>query len=405
MRMKKIIGLTYLHANQALATVTDYWCDNFSRLGHETISLDLNAPDGGKRLQELLSGGDVEFCFGQQGVGSRLTIGDESVWTHFRTPFLGMHADNPSCNIYNHFCDSPYVANLYQFECLFDIQKRYVKNAQFNDHIPYEIDWMGANNLMPFARRPLRIVFMKSGKSPAPYADNLNQVKPPLREALWAAVEKAWRDENLVICDLLAEAFKACGLDRAQYWNEFWGFADWIDNYIRCKRAADLVEWLKFQPGAVIVGDGWDFIDKTGAKAIFKPSVPALEARTLYEQAQYLCNTSPYGSNIIHERIYLGLGTLCYVLTDTNAWWDRHFAAIPSLCRFRWGEDWRARLEAALNDPQAGEKADSIAGLTRMIDKLNGTAQIPKIVATAGRVRDFAEQKLTLDQKQQVRGS
>jgi len=37
-------------------------------------------------------------------------------------------------------------------------------------------------------------------------------------------------------------------------------------------------------------------------------------------------------------------------------WWDRHFGDVPSLCRFRWGSDFRGQLEAALNDPQAAGK-------------------------------------------------
>ncbi len=201
-------------------------------------------------------------------------------------------------------------------------------------------------------------MFLKSGKSPLLCADQINQILEAfLRDAIWAAIDQASQNENLVICDLLQEAFAACGYDYRDFLAEFWGFAGLIEGYIRTKRAADLVEWLKFQPGAIIIGDGWDFIDKTGAKALFKPSIPGSTSPDLYSQTQFILNTSPYGSDIIHERVnswpcrHRG-----FVLSDTNAWWDEHFSDVPSLFRFRWNTNLDEQLQAALHDPHTPPK-------------------------------------------------
>jgi len=390
----KIIGLTYVHENQALAMATQCWCERFQReTGADAIVIDLKAIDGMQRLQTTLAKGDIDFCFGVQGVGSRLTIDSgESLWTHYQTPFLGFHYDSPSCNIYNHFCDSLYVANLYGFGCLFEIQQGYVKNAQINERIPYEVDPAERRGI-PFKDRPIRMSFLKSGKSPSTYADYLNQIKPPLREALWAAIEKAEKNENLLLCELISNAFKACGFDPTQHWAEFWGFADWIDNYIRSKRAADMVNWLKFQDGAVIIGEGWDFIDKTGAKAIFKRGIPAEEGISVYAQSQFVFNTSPYGSDIIHERVIIGLSDYCCVVSDTNAWWDEHFANVPALYRFRWGTDYGPKILEFINDPTAADKAQTTIGFHRIRETLGGHKQIPQIMKIAKKVRPFAQQK------------
>jgi hypothetical protein len=110
-----------------------------------------------------------------------------------------------------------------------------------------------------------------------------------------------------------------------------------LDLYSRRKRALDFVEWLKFQEGAVIIGAGWDFIDRTGVRAEFRAPLPMHESFPLYEQSQFVCNTNPYARDHIHERIVCGLAMGCCVLTDTNAWWDKNFADVPALTRLDWG--------------------------------------------------------------------
>jgi len=197
----------------------------------------------------------------------------------------------------------------------------------------------------------------------------------------------------LMICDLLAQAFLSCGHDHKEFWAEFWGFADIIDGYIRAKRATDMVEWLKFQEGAVIVGDGWDFIDKTGAKAIFKPSMPVVNACELFPQSQFTFNTSPYGYDIIHERVSIGLCNRSFVISDSNAWFDEHFVDVPQLFRFHWNRDLQEQLGDVINDPHVAEKADAGTGAQRIADTLFGHTQIPRLLNTAGAVRAFATDK------------
>jgi len=389
---RKILGLTYVSANQVLNLVSQNYALGLQSFGWDAVTVDLSSPDGARQLQNELQSGAVAFCFALQGVGSRLTMGNDgpSVWTHFKTPFLSLHHDNPCCNIYNHFGDSPYVANLYLFGCHHDIQKRFVKSDQLSALLPYELAGIPYEQDIRFKDRPIRHLFLKSGKSPAVFAEGINQVKEPLREALWAAIAKAEADENLTICDLLTEAFIASGHDPARYWAEFWGFADLIENYIRTRRAMRVVEWLKFQEGAVIIGDGWDFIDKTNTKAIFKPSVSGYEANRMYNQTQFVFNTSPYGYDLIHERIPLGLCNRACVVSDTNAWWDTHFADVPSLFRFHWGQDIAAQCAEAIHDPHAASAADSAIGARRVEEKLYGYNQMVRMPMIAEQVRAFA---------------
>ena len=389
--MAKVYGLFFVHENGVLSYVTQIWRDRFRRAGYEAESIDLNLSADVARLEGSLKYGEVAFCFGLQGVGSRLTVQNgESLWTRYRTPFLCLHHDSPSCNIYNHFCDSPYVANIYFFQCMYDLQVQFIKSNQINEPLQFEIEWLPLERGPSFQERPIKYVFVKSGQSPERYAENISKIKQPMRDAVWAAVEMAEKNENISIGKLVMDAFVACGLDATKFWREFWGFAGWIEGYIRCKRAADMVNWLKYKDGAVIVGDGWDFIDRDGAKAVFMPSMPMERVERFYLESQFTFNTSPFGRDIIHERVFQGLGFHSFVVSDANQWWDDNFAGVPALYRFHWGADLASSLDEVIHDPHAAEKAMSPIGVQRIKEKLYGQAAIPAMVGIVEKVRVFA---------------
>src|SRR5262249_5237891 len=137
----------------------------------------------------------------------------------------------------------------------------------------------------------------------------------------------------------------------------FWGIAQTMDIFLRRKRAIDFVDWLKRQQGAVIVGDGWDFIDRDGAKAEFRPSIPADEAFALYGQAKFVCNTNPYGRDIVHERILHGLLMWSNVITDGNAWLDHDMGDFTALRRFSWKHSLDDQLQPVLRDMEGARLA------------------------------------------------
>ena len=393
--MQKVLGLTYASENAVLEHATRSYIGRFHGHGIHAEILNLATPDAGAQIKAQLESGTVSFGFALQGVGSRLTIGpsETNLWTQYQTPFLSLHHDNPSCNVYNHCVDSRYVANLYLFESFLDVQTRYLRSHQINAWLPYEIDYMPCHQGLPFAERPLDLLFLKTGKEPRLYVDQLNQIVEPLREAVWAALDQAGQNENLVLFDLLAEAFRTCGYDPQNHQADFWGFADLMENYLRAQRAAQFVESLKHQKGALIMGDGWDFIDKTSAKAIFKPATAAHSAIELFPQTKIVCNTSPYGRDIIHERVTLGLCNHALVVSDTNAWWDKHFSDVPSLTRFRWKDDLSAVLNTVRQDPELADKAASPCGEKRVRDTLFRDTHIDRMLDIAAQVRAFAAQE------------
>src|SRR6202000_1538721 len=127
---------------------------------------------------------------------------------------------------------------------------------QVVETLPFQTGDVGASPI-PFRERPIKLLYLKSGESVEECEQNLNSIGQPLRDGIWQQLERAQKSPNLLVCDLVQELFGRFGLDRKAQFDLFWGCAPWRDMYLRRKRAADFVNWLKMQEGAVIIGSGW----------------------------------------------------------------------------------------------------------------------------------------------------
>jgi hypothetical protein len=321
---QRIIGLTYVSGYNALQNSAAWYAKLLAEKGYETEILNLSAPDGVATLEAKLRAGDVAFCFAPQGVGSRLGHNERTIWEHYRVPFIGIHIDNPCYNIFNHFSNTRYVANFYFYESFADIYNRYISAGQVVESGILQLGNIGASNI-PYRERSIRMLYLKTGESVEECARMLNTLPPALRDGIWQQLKRAEVNPNFQICDLVQEVFDSLHAPRAENFDMFWGCAHWMDMYLRRKHAADFVEWLKMQDGAVIIGDGWDFIDKSSARAIFRPSVRLDNIWHTYRNAKIVCNTNPYGRDVIHERLVFGLLNQSLVISDTNAWLTTYF--------------------------------------------------------------------------------
>lgn len=354
----KIIGIVHTHANRVLRHATALYCHLFRREDYEATLIDLSDQDALQRLGAALNGGKVDFAFGLQGVGSRLEANDgENLWLAARTPFLSLHYDHPCYNPVNHINDSPYVANFYFFPSFLETKQRYLPSAQINGLLPFELMVVPERPKLFFPQKPIKLLFMKTGASLDEPLRQLNSLIPPLRDAIFDRLALTVKDPNLQICDLVQDIFDGHGLVREDHHQLFWGIAQMMDIYIRRKRAIDFVNWIKLQKGAIIVGDGWDFIDRDGVQAEFRPAMPTEQAFALYGQTQFVCNTNPYGRDIIHERILHGMLMWCNVITDSNAWLDHDMASFPAIRRFDWNQDLDTQIQPVLANKAAAVQA------------------------------------------------
>lgn len=377
--------MTYISAHRALGSITQIYRDLFRAKGYQADVVNLAEPGAIEKLNGLLNPDEIAFCFAAQGVGSRLGHDGRTIWEQRRIPFIGLHGDSPYYNIFNHFNTTKYVANLYLYESLLDIFRRYIQTDQVAGLIPFQVYYEGPSPI-PFRERPIKMLYLKAGESVEECVQKLGSLPSSLRDAVWQQLERAHRNPNLQVCDLVQEIFDRLGIVRAEQFDLFWGCAHWMDMYLRRRRAADFVDWLKMQEGAVIVGDGWDFIDRTNARAVFKPSLDIDLSLHLYHQSQYICNTSPYGRDILHERVGMGLLNESIVIGDTNAWWDRHFGNVPALKRFSWGASLDDQIRPALDLPLEEAEAHALTGRAPAKEHFSGKDLVAKVLACVAEI-------------------
>ncbi len=334
---RQIIGLYFVHENEALKVSCTQHCLAFAEAGYKADPVNLADAEDMRRFKALLDEGNVEFCFGPQGIGSNLEIGQGiNLWQEKRIPFIALHHDHPCHNPFNHLNASRYVANAYYFESFLETKQQYLPSNQLSGLVPFKLLGTLPPATHAFKERPIRLMYMKSGSSLNEHDAYIDSLPDGVRKATRARLDRLMADPNLQICDMAGEIFHENGLDRTKSERSFWGLVQTMDIWLRNKRAIEMVEWLKFQEGAVIIGNGWDFIDKTGARAEFRNSISLYAAGQIFQQTQFVCNTNPYGRDIIHERLGMGMIFGACVISDTNAWIDQHLSDVSALTRFHW---------------------------------------------------------------------
>jgi hypothetical protein len=385
-----VLGITYVNAHGALSCATIVYADMLRQMGYAVDVVNAAAPGAMENLYRRLENEKFEFCFGIQGVGSNLMAQGKNVWSILCVPFVGIHYDNPCGNIFNHANVSPYVANLYCFESMREIHERYIGTPQVVGSAPFQVLGPFPQATPSFKDRPIKLLYMKSGERLDECIDTINGLA--LRDDIWEIIKQTEDNPNLSVCDLLQFVFDHNKLDRNTNFELYWGIAHWMDLYLRRKRAIGFVEWLKYQDGAVIIGDGWDHIDKTGTRAEFRASLDGTASYELYQQTQFVCNTNPYGRDIVHERSVFGLVNDCCVITDRNAWWTAHFGDVPALALFDWNRSLKEQLNTALDNLDHAACA-SRTGRHAALRQFTGTSLAGKIVETAKKVQEFASQR------------
>ncbi len=243
-----------------------------------------------------------------------------------------------------------------------------------------------------FKERPYTYLYLKTGNDLEDIKEDLKLTPDPIQKGFFAAVCDLQEDPNLEMADVVDSIFRSNGLDSNKCQVEFWNVVRLLDRYMRRLRSILFVEWLKNKEGAFIVGDGWDFIDKSNAKAIFMPSVPANRVYDMCYNAKFVCNTNPYGTDIIHERVVFSFTAGTCVISDRNKWLDDNLGDIPALTLFDWNKDIEEQIASFVHDEaKAGEYAD--AAYYDIHKRYKGNP-IKGIIEFAESVRTFAQGKI-----------
>lgn len=383
-----ILGFVGQNACDILLSTTIYFNRHLRDLGLATMVVDLNAPDVLARLGQVLQTQPVLFAYGYAGVGADLRGPQgKNLWDELRIPFLSLLFDHPFYIPERHKLDSHYAANCYFSQDFYDIQRRYVRSGQPLYLFPLgEPPTREPMSTYPYAERLYSLCYVKSGVDPEKIAARINQADPALRALIWQTVEAVREDERLAVADVAATFFEALKLDPDDHAQAFGVVLRLTDEYVRAWRATEMVKFLLPYPAALICGDGWDHIDRDGARAVFVPATDITEVTNrYYVQSRILVNTHPLIRDYLHERVSLALKLPACVLTDTNAYVDRHLADLPGVCAFSWRENWRERAAAFI---EKAEKA--MPDLQAGFDRLQSLFRLePQLQAMLNAVKDM----------------
>jgi SAM-dependent methyltransferase len=358
MSLPVVVALVAQNENQALANSSFALNLQLQSLGLRTEIVDLNRADCFDRLQEIAEDYTILFAYGFAGIGSRLASGGQSFWDRYQIPYFGLCYDHPFYVLENHTAATPWVINGYGGEDFFDVQKDYIQSPQPLVRLALTSCGHEGPAPLPWQDRPIRALYLKTGKDPKPYEDSFIALPQPFRDIIFDVIAAAQKDGDLVLTDLVAARMQDVGMPWQDHQNNFMFVVRQVDEYLRHWRSTDLVRGLLHTP-LTIVGGGWDHIDKTGARATFQPPVPSHEARQLLTSSRFILNTHPYGRTAWHERVLQGLEDGAAVISDRTRFTDRHFGDVENFVGFDWSDDTRFdkivtamdRLDATGFDP------------------------------------------------------
>ncbi len=394
-----VIGFVGENANGCLAVASRYINTVLASFGIEAHCINLFDPAWSDQLRALLADRTPHFCYGYAGVGAALRNGDKSFWTDYKTPFLSLMYDHPFCNLEQHTIDSPYVANCYFIADFLEVQLNYVRHPQqcFSMRdiccpiIPagealtkeqYQVRWR---------ERSIPYLFIKTGNNPARLEAAIQALDPVERTIFHDCLAVLQRLADFNLTHLVAEHCRAKQIEPLARNKSFIQIVLLLERYVRDWRSQQVVEWLKHKP-AVIVGDGWEHVDKTKAVAKFLPSMPATDCWGLYNDSRFVLNANPCFQDGCHDRVLSGLHCSSVVVSDRNRFSDHLFANLENFVGFDWANaHWQEQLDARLADTEAtGGDFDPTVTLRHLTTQFPAQPFVVRLLTAAQKIREAA---------------
>lgn len=306
----------------------------FGLAGHV---INVNEPDWTFRLQALAQEG-ILIGWGVAGIGANLTLSDQNFWEMLRVPFISALADPPCWLPHAHRPPSRNVILGYFFDDWLDIQRRLIRAPQVCARLPTCVTPNPHRDRIPWNRRSHRMVFVKTGASPAARRAEWARWPGRLRAVLEDASSEACRHGTMALTDLLLGCVAAHHLvfdGRPEY---LLALMQELDLVVRAERSTRMVQALSRLP-VEIIGRGWDHIDRSNALATFRPAVDAAHLPELMADTQFVVNSTPNFGSGAHERVLAAFAARACVVSDHNDYSRNVLAGVPSFFGVEWHTD------------------------------------------------------------------
>lgn len=299
--------------------------------------IDLMEPNWAAKAESVIREG-VLVAFGFAGIGSLIELNGRNFWDAIGVPFISILSDPPAWLPQAHKPDGRNVVLGYIFDEWLDIQKRFIKSPNLCARIPNCVMPNPHHADIPWNKRSHRMVFLKTGASPAARRASWKNYPKRLREVLEDAADEACRHGTMGLTDLLLGVLDAHDLCLDERTDILFRVMFELDMYVRMERATRMVEALCHFP-AEIIGRGWDHIDKSKSKAKFLPPIDASTMPKLTGDTQFTVNASPNVGSSIHERVTAGFAARACVVSDHNAYSRANYPEIPTFFGIEWQQD------------------------------------------------------------------
>jgi hypothetical protein len=334
---RNVVAFVGQNENSALREGSLWQMRCLERFGLTGHVIDAFEPSWSARLNELLREG-VVFGWGHAGIGSTLTFGPNKGWDAIGVPFVAVLSDPPCWLPQSHRPESRGVVLGYVFDEWLDVQRRFIKAPNVCGRVPACIPSNEDRDRIPWSARSHRMVFVKTGDAPAPRREAWKWLPKRMRAILEDAADEACRHGTMGLTDLLLGCLTAHGLFVEEHLDMLFALMLELDIYVRAERSTRIAQALSRLP-AVIIGRGWDHLDRTHAKATFMPSVDASRLPDLMADTQFVVNATPNFGSGVHERVLLAFAARACAVSDQNDYSRANFDSLPTFFGLDWHTD------------------------------------------------------------------
>ncbi len=360
--MDVVLSLTWKSAYQSVRGLVRHFADSWRKQGLEMIELDMSADGWVARLKELLTTRRVAFVFCTSGVGAHLTLEGSNIWAKIELPVFSLLLDHPAYFPKHHISQPPSTVLGYMFQdhALFQTQAVKANNTVMSLH--YGIPEL------PVAPRPKgrpQVIFAKTGNPPALLAASW-RAAPKLERILHDALDELALTQkgNAHVADF-SEVLARVSAARHLYLQPYSQLGRFmfvqLDDYIRRQKSEAMAQAL-LSFDVDVYGQGWDYLDKSKARAKFHGPVDYATLEAQFSGATASLTMNPNINHSAHDRFFTALGAGIMPVSDSNAYTGANFPELaPYMFDFRPG-----RLEEVLERVFAApDKARTLARATR----------------------------------------